>query len=118
MLEIFYQTPTFSGSLLAATAGIELGFLVFRFEQCRTFFRRHRWAHLLFQESESRPVLISSSILFLTMGLALVGAEARWLSKTFWITACALAFINFVAWLVRDKRRKVKRFGERLDQSA
>lgn len=117
MLDLFYQTPTLSGSLLVTTAGIELGFLLFRFEQYRAFFRRHRWVHLLFQESESRPVLISSALLFLVVGLALVGAEARWLSKTFWITACALAFINFVFWLAYDKRRKIKQLDKKPDES-
>lgn len=118
MLELFYQTPTLSGGLLAATAAIELGCLIFQFERYRAFFRRHRWINLLFQESESRAVLISSSILFVTIGLALVGAEAGWLSKTFWITACALALINFIVWLVRDKRQQGKPLAENSRQSS
>jgi hypothetical protein len=117
MLDLFYQTPTLSGGLMAATAAIELGFLVFSFERYRAFFRRHRWINLLFQESESRAVLISSSVLFFTIGLALVGAEAGWLSKSFWLTACALAFINFAVWLVRDKRRRATQLDNNLDQS-
>lgn len=118
MLELFYQTPTLSGGLMAATAAVELGFLVFQFERYRAFFRRHRWINLLFQESESRAVLISSSILFFTVGLALIGAEAGWLSKPFWLTACALAFINFIGQLARDKRQQGARPDNKLDQSA
>ena len=117
MLELFHQTPTLSGGLMAATAAVELGFLVFQFERYRAFFRRHRWINLLFQESESRAVLISSALLFLTVGLALIGGEAGWLSKTFWLTACALAFVNFIVRLARDKRRQSARLDNNLDQS-
>ena len=106
MFELLYQHPFITGIVIAAIAAAELGFLVFRFEDYRTFFRRRRWVNLLFQESESRAVLISSAVLFLVIGMAIIVADRALLPRALCSAACAIAFVNFLAVGIYDKRRK------------
>ena len=105
MFDFLFQHPNVLGTVIAAIAAIELGFLAFRFEGYKTFFRRRPWLHLLFQESESRTVLVSSAILFLVVGLSIIGAEQGWLTRPFCGAICIVAFLNFLATVIHDKRR-------------
>jgi hypothetical protein len=112
MFELLYQHPFLTGTVIAAIASAELCFLIFRFDRYQTFFRRRRWMNLLFQESQSRAVLISSAVLFLVIGLAIIIADKALLPRPLCSVACALAFINFLAVGIYDKRRKQRSDGE------
>lgn len=114
MFELLYQHPIITGTVIAAIAAIELGFLVFNFERYKTFFRRRRRMHLLFQESESKLVLISSAVLFLVIGLAIIGAEKELLPRTLCAAACVVAFANFLGTAVYDRWRRQRRADEEL----
>lgn len=109
MFDLLYQHPIITGTILAAIAALELGVLVFNFERYKTFFRHRRWMHLLFQESESRAVLISSALLFLTVGLAIICMEKALLPRTFCGAACVLAFVHFLGTVAYDRWRKQNR---------
>lgn len=114
MFELFYQHPFITGIVILALAVVEFGFLVFQFEAYKTFFRRHRWMHLLFQETESRSVLISNAILFLVIGLAIIAADKALLPRPLCSAACAIAFINFMAMVINDRRRKQNRASQEI----
>jgi hypothetical protein len=105
MLDFLFQHPNVIGIVIASIASIELGFLAFGFEGYKTFFRRRPWLHLLFQESESRIVLVSSAIMYLVVGASIVGAEQGWLTRPFGGAICTVAFLNFLAAMILDKRR-------------
>jgi hypothetical protein len=105
MFDFLFQHPNIIGTVIAAIAAVELSFLSFRFEEYKTFFRRRPWLHLLFQESESRIVLVSSAIMFLVVGICIVGAEQGWLTRPFCGAICTVALLNFLATMIQDKRR-------------
>lgn len=106
MFDFFFDNAFITGVIVAVIAAIELVFLVFRFETYKSFFRRRRWMHLLFQESESRAVLISSAVLFLVIGLAMILVEKSLLPRATCAAACVVAFLCFLSAMVQDKRRK------------
>ena len=114
MFDLLYQHPIITGTIIAAIAALELVFLVFNFERYKTFFRNRRWMHLLFQESESKAVLISSAVLFLTIGLAIIGAEKAVLPRTLCAAACVLGFIHFLGTVAYDRWRKQRKQDESL----
>lgn len=104
MFDFLFQHPNIIGGVIAAIAAIELCFLAFRFEGYKKFFSRRPWLHLLYQESQSRIVLVSSAIMFLVAGLTVIGTEQGWLTRQFCIAICAVALANFLATLYYDKR--------------
>jgi len=106
MFEILYQHPFFTGSIIIIIATVELVFLVFQFDRYQTFFRRRRWMNLLFQESQSKAVLISSAVLFLVVGLSIIAADLALLPRPLCSAACAVAFINFLTVSIYDRRRR------------
>lgn len=108
MIDFLNENLIFVGVIISILCGIELWFLIFRFDRYLSFLRSKFYLSFFVKEPESRTVAIAGGLMGFVVGLTIIGVTLGLLSKAFWMAVIFVTLINFLGTLVRHKWRKWK----------